>query len=870
MAATAEPLAAVRRMSLAALEAPDSETVYEALARELLTTSGSDQVHALRLAQDGSLARGSAFRTDGGTPDRYVLPLTGPSGVRHVAGTRKPLRVDDASRSELLSEELVERFSAASILFVPLLFEEEALAVTVLVREELRAFTEEEAELAFTLCSQAATALAVQEMQARLHARAEQGTALARAAGALNARLDIESVLSTLCREAASALGGDVSGVYLGDSERGGSAVAAHGIAREADWWGFTIKPGEGVGGQVLTTGEPAISNDYQREVAVPRSEVLRDVETAVSVPMRWDGELKGALSVAFYSMRRLTAGDIDALQGIADLAAVACSNAEAYERARAAARTDSLTGLLNHGALQVRLREEIWRSRRSERPLSCLLMDLDGFKPVNDHQGHLVGDRVLESVATALATEFRAYDSLGRMGGDEFVVVLSGVDERSALEAAARLRAVVSQASAEVVEGGLTASVGVAGWNEPLTADELLDRADRALLLAKRRGKNSFVAASAEVERELATLESGGGSSDVMREFWEMVTRCEDPAEVLRTLPHFLRRSLELEEVAVFERRGDGQGRRVALARRPGDPSRPAFGGKAIGLSTEVEERLRAGTVTRDSLAGLTRALGLPAELAQGRAKAGSYAAVPLRFGESLRAVVTMRSRQSRFPLSALRIAEVVAGQAMTVLMGQTGGGSPAAVVALAAAIDARDDYTASHSAQVVELACEVARGLDLSPREIEHVRDGALLHDVGKVGIPNEILHKPGPLNEEEWEMMRRHPVIGERILRRTPELEEIAPLVRHEHERWDGGGYPDGLSGTDIPVGSRIILACDAYNAMITRRPYREPMSEDDAVAELRAGAGTQFDPSVVDALLTVLSGWGIEAAVSVGND
>ena len=131
--------------------------------------------------------------------------------------------------------------------------------------------------------------------------------------------------------------------------------------------------------------------------------------------------------------------------------------------------------------------------------------------------------------------------------------------------------------------------------------------------------------------------------------------------------------------------------------------------------------------------------------------------------------------------------------------------------------------------------------------------MRHGALLHDVGKLAIPNEILHKPGPLNDAEWRVMAEHPVIGERILRRTPQLGHLAPVVRHEHERWDGNGYPDGLAGTDIPIASRIILACDAYNAMITTRPYREAMSAADAVAELRDKSGTQFDPQVVAALL-----------------
>jgi putative nucleotidyltransferase with HDIG domain len=201
--------------------------------------------------------------------------------------------------------------------------------------------------------------------------------------------------------------------------------------------------------------------------------------------------------------------------------------------------------------------------------------------------------------------------------------------------------------------------------------------------------------------------------------------------------------------------------------------------------------------------------------------------------------------------------MAGVLAAETVTVVLSQSGGGSRTAVAALAAAIDARDNYTLSHSEEVVGLACEVARRLRLPPAEVTKVRDGAMLHDIGKIAIPNEILYKAGPLSAAEWETMRRHPAIGEGILLRTPELEPIAPLVRHEHERWDGAGYPDGLAGEAIPIGSRIILACDAYHAMIAARPYREPMSEGDAAVELRAGAGTQFDPRVIDALLSVLA-------------
>jgi putative nucleotidyltransferase with HDIG domain len=215
------------------------------------------------------------------------------------------------------------------------------------------------------------------------------------------------------------------------------------------------------------------------------------------------------------------------------------------------------------------------------------------------------------------------------------------------------------------------------------------------------------------------------------------------------------------------------------------------------------------------------------------------------------------MRASTREFPLTALRLAELLAGQTLTALLGQSGDGSPAAVAALAAAIDARDNYTHNHSEQVVALATGVAQKLGLSPAEVGQVRDGAMLHDVGKVAIPNEILYKPGPLTAAEWEIMREHPKIGERILQRTPELRPIAPLVRHEHERWEGTGYPDGLAGRDIPIGSRIIFACDAYSAMITARPYRQPMSHAEAIDELRRGAGSQFDPAVIEMLLELLA-------------
>ncbi len=178
--------------------------------------------------------------------------------------------------------------------------------------------------------------------------------------------------------------------------------------------------------------------------------------------------------------------------------------------------------------------------------------------------------------------------------------------------------------------------------------------------------------------------------------------------------------------------------------------------------------------------------------------------------------------------------------------------------IEALSTALLERDRYTGEHSAEVVDLVRGVARALGLSEIETERIAAAALVHDVGKVAIPDRILHKPAALDADDWRLMRDHPVIGERILRAIPGMGAVARIVRHEHERYDGGGYPDGLAGDAVPIGSRVILACDAYHAMTSDRPYRQAMEHDEAVAELARGAGSQFDPRVVTALLGHLAG------------
>ena len=176
--------------------------------------------------------------------------------------------------------------------------------------------------------------------------------------------------------------------------------------------------------------------------------------------------------------------------------------------------------------------------------------------------------------------------------------------------------------------------------------------------------------------------------------------------------------------------------------------------------------------------------------------------------------------------------------------------------IEALANALEANDEYTSTHARWITDLALKVGEELGIDGHELKRLELGALLHDIGKIGIPARILSKPGPLTEEERILVETHPILGERILAPIEQLREVRGIVRSAHEHYDGSGYPDRLAGNDIPLEARIVLACDAYHAMTTDRPYRKTLGTEEARRRLVEASGSQFDPQVVDALLRVL--------------
>jgi len=236
--------------------------------------------------------------------------------------------------------------------------------------------------------------------------------------------------------------------------------------------------------------------------------------------------------------------------------------------------------------------------------------------------------------------------------------------------------------------------------------------------------------------------------------------------------------------------------------------------------------------------------------------------AVVPVAVDEELLgSLVVTRVAGPDFQPDEISLLEDIAAQIALALHAQRAtevaeAGLLATIESLVSALEIQDPATSRHALAIVELAARVGRRLGLPPAAVRRLEHSAALHDIGKIGVASELLRKPGPLDEEETRAMRCHPELGARILEPVPRLRAVAPIVRASHERYDGLGYPDGLAGETIPLESRVVAVVDAFDAMVSDRPYRGAMSRDAAIAELRASAGSQFDPRVVHAFIEEL--------------
>lgn len=408
------------------------------------------------------------------------------------------VRLPQAER-EVVSDPEEPAGYARTLLMLPLRGSGELIEVLVLADEREREYSEQEVEIGAAFAGIAAASLGQRRLSERLGAQVARQSALARSAQALNESLDLPRLLSIIVREAAQILDADVAAVWRGSAADGVVVEAVHGFPPEVV--GFRLEPGEGLAGRVAEQGRSLLLNDYAK-VAPPDSP-FSGVQSVLGVPMCWEGELHGVLAVGYTGPRAAQAEQLSLLETFGELASVACRNASVHAGLAHAARTDGLTGCLNHAAFYETLSSEIERCRRSGQALSLVLIDLDGFKQVNERHGHLVGDEVLRRVGRALNGTLRPYDHVARYGGDEFALVTIDAGEAEAGEIAERATARLGSALADLADdwpagpGGRRATSGVAEWEPSRTATDLIAEADRALLYGKQNEPGGTVCSS-------------------------------------------------------------------------------------------------------------------------------------------------------------------------------------------------------------------------------------------------------------------------------------------------------------------------------------------------------------------------------------
>src|SRR3954469_3218099 len=686
-----------------------------------------------------------------------------------------------------------------------------------------------------------------QHLQRRADEQAVVAERLANSLQDLVSELRLDDVLAKIRKNAQVAVGGKEFALLVDDGDamrcKSSSTLPRQTLEALEDW----AEAG------VAASQEPIVLDDLSRVAdlaELPRDRVL-PLRSLCAAPLVFRGRLLGMLVALANAEGGFLPHDVDLLQSYAAQAAIALENARLYEAQQQLASRDPLTGLLNHREFQEAVARELEECRRHGGAMSVVLLDLDDFKRVNDTSGHAAGDSVLKAAAEGLKRASRASDQAFRIGGDELALVLPRTSSRQAIPVAER-----AAISMNDVDRRVSVSYGIGEWpTDGPTKDSLLHHADERLYAMKRlaaatsgRDPTRSLSPAEEEERQRERLACANRLS-------ARLARLLDPDEIVSTTVDELHDSFRHHLTVIFRKDPDGMLRAVAGA-GPLVRELPSVDVLGLPLSEGI-----AGRVARTGEPAVVHDTErdphyLPTDAP---ADSGSELAVAIRVrGEAwgvlnLEQLATHAFDSDDVVFADLIAAHVGAALDRTRLATELEGTFMTTLAALSDALEHKDAYTAAHAREVEDLSERVGARLGLAGDELRTVRYAALLHDIGKIGIPSEILSKPSGLTDDEFEQIKQHTVIGARMLERIPFFEHVHPLVRSAHERWDGRGYPDGIAAGEIPLGARIICACDAFHAMTSDRPYRAAMSVAEAITELNREAGRQFDPTVVDALV-----------------
>ncbi|HTJ60913.1 MAG TPA: GAF domain-containing protein [Candidatus Saccharimonadales bacterium] len=600
-----------------------------------------------------------------------------------------------------------------------------------------------------------------------------------------------------------------------------------------------------GIVGRVVMTRATVTVDDYRKLTDAPKAVLDLGLRSAIAIPVLVQGEIAAVLNVGRCVVRPFDRDERDALEGFAAHAAIALANARRLELGK---RREELARELASCTTEeviARLAVEAERAFNAEYVAAAEITPARGI-------------RVIAALGAASSLAGLSHDQVGpllakvieqraAMTVRDYANEYGDVGTEAALEAGIHAVVVVPVIVADVV-----VAVFMVGTTDPHRRFDVVD--EQGLLdLAELAGSAiRAVTGRRERERRIQRLTA-------LNEIASKTALVHEPQQIA-SFAHESARSL-VEFDAFYVARYDGE-------RRLFDFLIEVDGGHV--REGEFFLPLGAGPTSQVVLSGEPYVTTSRDDAVQKRGKTygdesrrcASAVHMPLKIRGEIIGVVSVQSYRP----AAYDAEDVAILQSFSNLVASSFENAEhharlrelylASVKALAAAVDARDPYTRSHSARVAALSRIIAVEMQLPPDEIRRVQLSALLHDIGKIGIPDAILNKPAALTTEEWVIMKTHAPLGASILAAVEPLADLVPIVHAHHERFDGAGYPDGLAGDAIPLGAYIVSAADAYEVIVSKRAYKAAQSVDFAVAELRRCSGTQFHPDVVAAFIRVI--------------
>ena len=679
-------------------------------------------------------------------------------------------------------------------------------------------------------------------------------------AGKLNRLNDVAEIGTTISKELRTLIDYHTCRVFIVDENDYLEPISARGDLMDyprAHGANQRVKVGEGIDGRAALTGIPInVPNQLECDFALVTPGTEHVEQSVLATPLTYGTRVIGVITITKLGVRQFVEEDVQLLDVLAGHASVAIENARLYERERreaehARALLDFADQISKAPTFQSIGEETVQKAAsllEADQASLWLQEQPSGKFTCAAHFGY-EGEA---DIARILGESVESIDGENFLWGHESPWVVSPELQEQFFHTPTGVN------SRHLAVAPLRTGHGVRGWITVRSpeADEVYFRSDHMKLLEGLSYQASVAMQKASLykaQKEEAEV------ANALLQFSRELATAEGLDEVLDRVVQQAARILGTPKTSVWMQGSNTNSvtPRACWGYSPDEAERIA----AIRVTEDVAVRLMGGTepfVSRAEQVGFAEEVSVVAG-------DSAFAVGPMQLDGRLGCILVVAPTVGdQFSDKKMRLLAGICDQAkLAVANASSFEGLERTffqtVEALANALEAQDEYTASHARSLTDMVLDVGTDLGIEGKDLKRLELAALFHDIGKIGIPSEIIRKPGPLDDDEWEIMKLHPELGAKILAPIDRLSDVVPIVRACHEHYDGSGYPDKLTTNAIPIEARIILVCDAFDAMTTDRPYRKALPVEEACRRLEESSGTQFDPEIVTSFMRCLPGF-----------